>query len=673
MDHTGGLLSTARVWSTVLVALVLVLGLVPPVAGQTDEVVADRLAGATRVETAAAVALEFFADGADEAVIVSASRFQEALAGAPYAASLDAPVIVTPPDALHPVAAETLATLDVRRVTVLGDHAVVGEDVVRALVDRGLDVRRVGADTPYATAAELALEVVRIAGPRYLGSRPTILLASGEDFADALAASGPAAVGPYPLLLTRSARLPDATRDALQAIGPARVMLFGGEQAVSADVLAEVEAIGDVVVERIAGETRTVTAAAAADRFVELGLMEDDTVIIARGDDFPDDLTAAAAARTMQAPILLTATSDLLSDDTEQWLQGNCGALTHVRVIGGESAVSSDTMDQAQLAATCSSSPGPALDPEPDPTPEPTPEPQPTIDPEPPPDAPDATIPGVPPLGWVRWGAAVGGNADPVDRHEVPAGSPLGVRRTFFQWNTRSTGMIRTAEEDLAAGRLPWVSVKTPSWAAMGEGAHDAEIDEMLRALEATGGPVWLTVHHEPEGGGGVNAPDDPAGPAGHVAMNRRVRQRMDALGISGVALVSIFMDYTWEPASGRDITQWWDDGIYDILGVDVYRYQPGTLVRENWDRVRTFAEAKGVPVAVGEWGIRGTDAAAGQHVREWFEMAVGSHADGEGARVVALSAFDSGLNSPSGSWELRGEQLRVFHELLGDPRAAHG
>lgn len=38
---------------------------------------------------------------------------------------------------------------------------------------------------------------------------------------------------------------------------------------------------------------------------------------------------------------------------------------------------------------------------------------------------------------------------------------------------------------------------------------------------------------------------------------------------------------------------------------------------------------------------------------------------------MVGLCAFDSHLNSPSGSWELQGAQLTVFHELLADPRTA--
>lgn len=278
--------------------------------------------------------------------------------------------------------------------------------------------------------------------------------------------------------------------------------------------------------------------------------------------------------------------------------------------------------------------------------------------------------PGQPKPGTVHWGASIGGNADPVTRHETPAGRALGVHRTFYQWNQRTSSLVSTAADDLAHGRVPWVSVKTPSWAEMGAGQHDAEIDQLLSALAALPGPVWLTIHHEPEGGGGVNQPDDPAGPAGHVAMNRRVRQRMTALNVDNVALAPILMSYTFKSASGRDPNAWFAPGIYDFIGIDHYMDKEASLLDATWASIRTWAGSKGLELAVGEWGMRGTDAAAGQREREWFEAAVGSATDGAGARVVGLSAFDSNLNSPNGGWELKGEQLTVFHQLMADPRA---
>jgi hypothetical protein len=291
--------------------------------------------------------------------------------------------------------------------------------------------------------------------------------------------------------------------------------------------------------------------------------------------------------------------------------------------------------------------------------------------PPPPPPPPTPTYPGQAPAGKLVWGCAFSGNGDVVTRHEQPSGHALAVHRTFFQWDQRTGSMINMASDDLAHSRLPWVSTKTPSWAAMAAGTYDAQIDQMLNALNALPGPVWLTIHHEPEGGGGVNSPDDPAGPAGHVAMNKRVRQRMTALNVDNVALAPILMSYTWTSASGRNPNEWWEAGIYDFLGVDHYRDSQESLVNSTFLTIRQWAAQRGVDVAVGEWGMRGTDAAAGQRVRDWYNHAAGSNADGKGARVVGLSAFDSGLNSPSGSWELQGEQLTAFWELLNDPRTA--
>lgn len=285
---------------------------------------------------------------------------------------------------------------------------------------------------------------------------------------------------------------------------------------------------------------------------------------------------------------------------------------------------------------------------------------------------PTAPFAGKPKAGTLFWGAAINGNGDPVTRHELPSGEVLALRRTFFQWSARTGYMIDVAKDDLAHGRLPWVSIKPPSWADMAAGKHDAEIDQMLLALKALPGPVWLTIHHEPEGGGGINAPDDPAGPAGHRAMNKRVRQRMTAMGADNVALAPILMTWTWTSQSGRNPNDWWEPGIYDFLGVDHYRDAEATLVDATWLSVRTWAAARGVDVAVGEWGMRGTDAAAGNRVREWYDHAARSNQDGKGARVVGLAAFDSNLNSPNGGWELMGGQLDAFRALMGDPRTAH-
>jgi uncharacterized protein YfaP (DUF2135 family) len=283
-----------------------------------------------------------------------------------------------------------------------------------------------------------------------------------------------------------------------------------------------------------------------------------------------------------------------------------------------------------------------------------------------------AKYPAQPQPGMLYWGAAVSSNTDPKIRHEIPAGKIMGLRRTFFNKWSKREALIKMASSDLQVGRLPWVSIKTPLWTEMADGLHDNEIDEMLKGLDALPGPVWLTMHHEPEGGNGSNTPDYDCGASGHLAMNRHVRERMNALGVDNVALAPILMGYTWNTKSGRNPDEWWEPGIYDFIGVDPYQKSDASLVTPVWMDIRQWAAARGVDVAVGEWGLHGTDEVAGSRVKEWYEHAANSNKDGVGGgRVVALSAFDSNLNSDDGGWELQGAQLTTFHELMNDPRTA--
>ncbi len=635
-------MTLASRYMAVFIACASVLVSAPPPVTAGAVVDVTRLGGATRTETAAHVATSLHPDGTDHVVVVRSDRFQEALVAAPLAGALQAPILLSADDEMDDVTQEALSELGAERITLVGDETVFSTRYA-ASID-GVDVTRVEGSSTYGTAAAVADEVVRLTGalPSLEGGR-TVLLASGEDFPDALSASGPAFVGRVPLLLTAPESLPAATIEALLALAPEQVILFGGPAAVDEHVADQVAALGPDVL-RLAGPTRTATATAAAEHFTATGLLERDAAVLVRGDDFADDLAAAPVAGALGAPILLSADRTWLSDDTVRWAAERCGTLAELVVVGGTTAVPQALVDAFTHASATCAAPDPA---------------------EP------ASFPGDPAPGTVYWGAAVGGNGDPTQRHEQPAGVPLSLRRTFFRWDQRNGYLPRIAAEDLAVGRLPWVSIKTPGWTAMADGTADAEIDELRRTLDGLDGPVWLTVHHEPEGGGGVNHPDDPAGPEGHRAANRRVRERMEALGTDNIALSLILMGWTWDPRSGRDPDEWWEPGLYDFVGIDPYRDEPGGLLTETWADIRRWAAEQGTVVAVGEWGMRGDDEAAAQHVRDWYAAAAGSATDGAGARVIGLAAFDSHLNSRTGSWELPPSQLHAFHALLADPRTA--
>jgi hypothetical protein len=262
------------------------------------------------------------------------------------------------------------------------------------------------------------------------------------------------------------------------------------------------------------------------------------------------------------------------------------------------------------------------------------------------------------------WGAGIDGGGDPA-RHEDPTGKSLSLRRTFYQWShvtNMTSSLYRTVEDDIKSNRLPFVSFKTPGWKAMGDGLYNNEIDTMLRKLDSYGKPVWLVAHHEPEGGGEIgNTPDDPGGPAEWRRMQIKIRERINAVGTKNIAFMPIVMTYTWNPVANRTPNDWWVEGIWDAYCVDHYAPSETTaLVNKTWTDFVNWVEAKNMPYCIGEWGNRGIDAAAGQEMRDFWNWSFANKKD-----LLGYAYFDSNLNSPNGGWELKGEQLTVFQDIL--------
>lgn len=276
--------------------------------------------------------------------------------------------------------------------------------------------------------------------------------------------------------------------------------------------------------------------------------------------------------------------------------------------------------------------------------------------------------------GKAYWGAAIGGNGDPA-RHEKPTGKSLSVRRTYYGWSNRQK-MVDTARSDIAANRLPFVSTKTPAgWQDIYSGKRDAEIDDLLRKLDNLGGPVWLTVHHEPEGGGGggkgPKGEDDVTGAAGWIKMQRKFRERMDVVGTKNIAFVANLMTWTWDKRSGRNPNDWWADNVWDVYTANSYCDESkgkcdnggeNAVSTTMWKNFEKFAQSKNIPYGTGEWGDRGSAAGAGDDIRK-----VWNHGFEDKSDLVVWAYFDSDLNSPNGGWTLNGSALTAFQEILKD------
>jgi putative cell wall-binding protein len=311
-----------------------------------------RLGGNDRYETARVIAEGSFASAAF-ALLARGDDYPDALAGSYLAGNAGTgPVVLTEPTRLNANALTTLQTLRVSEVYILGGTSAIGSAVEQDLRDRGYRVLRVEGATRYDTAAAVARSL-GAAGVGRIGAEPTAILATGEEFADALSGGPLAFRMRFPVLLTTATTLSPQADQALTDLGIERVLILGGTDAVAPTVEAQVAARG-IATERLAGANRRGTAVEVA-RFAQEQGFSNTHVNLARGDDFPDSLAGGphAGRDAGGSPILLSESPDALGTETRDYLAQNNATIESIDAFGGTGAVSDEVLAEARDASTC--------------------------------------------------------------------------------------------------------------------------------------------------------------------------------------------------------------------------------------------------------------------------------------------------------------------------------
>ncbi len=190
--------------------------------GELAGVAVERVFGPTRYDTAAAVSAMFL-PGPAAAYVATGVDYPDALAGAAAAGAAASPMLLVAPDGVPASVGAELGRLAPQEIVVLGGSQVVSDAVLAQLEVYG-PVRRVAGTDRYGTAGALAAT----AFPGADGAT----VATGEQFADALAAGPTAARAGDPVLLTTAACAPPAEIDYLRARGWPAVTVVGGTLAV---------------------------------------------------------------------------------------------------------------------------------------------------------------------------------------------------------------------------------------------------------------------------------------------------------------------------------------------------------------------------------------------------------------------------------------------------------
>ena len=277
-----------------------------------------RVAGPDRSATAiAASVLDYATTGSAGAVVLARSDdYPDALVGTTLAAAKHAPLLFAQGSSLSAATrAEIQRVLPAGgTVYLLGGIAAIPASVATSITALGyIPVRYSGADR-FGTALAVA---------DALGDPSTVLLATGVNFPDALAAGPAAAHLGGVVLLTNGPTMPASVTAYLLA-HHGTVYAVGGP-AVAADPAATA----------LSGADRYATAAAVA-----IALFSGPTSVgVASGETFADALSGGAFEAHHGGPLLLT-TATALPTPTSGYLSGGKSTIVNVTIFGGTSAVS---------------------------------------------------------------------------------------------------------------------------------------------------------------------------------------------------------------------------------------------------------------------------------------------------------------------------------------------
>ncbi|MFD3158672.1 cell wall-binding repeat-containing protein [Haloimpatiens sp. FM7330] len=160
-----------------------------------------------------------------------------------------------------------------------------------------------------------------------------VILATGDDFPDALCATPLAKKYNSPILLNGKTKLDSNVKNEIVRLGTKKVYIIGGKGAISDNIKNEISALG-ITCERIEGKNRYETSVKIAQK---LGASSE--VVVSTGRNFPDALSMGAVASIKHMPILLCDTNNIDNYLKEYLLQNT--EVNKTYILGGPKVISS--------------------------------------------------------------------------------------------------------------------------------------------------------------------------------------------------------------------------------------------------------------------------------------------------------------------------------------------
>ncbi|MDU5273272.1 MAG: cell wall-binding repeat-containing protein [Finegoldia magna] len=269
-----------------------------------------RISGKDRITTSVEISKSAYTTS-ENVVLASGFNFADALSAGQLASALDAPLLLSSQDKLDSQTKNEINRLKAKKVFVVGgDNALSKTGIDTTLKSEKIDVTRLEGQDRYSTSQKVMEKTKEIINPEYL------LIASGKNFPDALAATGFFVNHKSVMVLSDGVTYPQSNLQEI-AIGGVNQLPLKGFKG-----------------KRVSGKDRYETALEIA----KLSFDKNNNAILASGQVFADSLSAVSLTKKHNAPIILTQ-SNSLTENAKKYLNGK-----NVFIVGGEKTVAKNIL-----------------------------------------------------------------------------------------------------------------------------------------------------------------------------------------------------------------------------------------------------------------------------------------------------------------------------------------
>ena len=291
-----------------------------------------RIYGANRYDTMQKIVSTGFKKTGGTVVVASGGTFKDAVAASGFAGLYNAPIVLTAKSNLSSQAQTVLKQLKPTQVYVVGGNLAVTNKVKNQIAQvTGATVTRVSGDNSVLTSVRLAF-----AGQGSWSKDGIAVITTNSSFKDALSISPIAYAKKYPVFLSDKGKtVAPEVLDAMAKLEIKKVIIVGGEKAVSTTVEAQLKKAGIEIETRLAGDTAVLTSKAIAKWGLKNG-MKVNNLGVATSQDFPDALAGGAFCGSKKT-VLLLADDDAMTNATFPGAYKK--DITRGYIFGGQTAV----------------------------------------------------------------------------------------------------------------------------------------------------------------------------------------------------------------------------------------------------------------------------------------------------------------------------------------------